>query len=100
MSHISKINNAFLDIAEDLDIAMFMYNMLEYSNNYSVTSGSFLNYNRDEVNNDLNGNNDAGYYSINENKTTTSRSFDYKTKITRRTRNNKNTSCRSIKIFE
>ena len=96
MSCTSKINNAFLDIAEDLDIGMSMYNMLEYSINYSVTSGSFQNYNRDEVNNDLNGNNDAGYYRINE----TSRSFDYKTKITGRTQNNKNTSCRSIKIFE
>ena len=60
MSHISKINNAFLDIAEDLDIAMPMYSMLEYSNNYSVKSGSFQNYNRDEVNNDVNGNNYAG----------------------------------------
>ena len=35
-----KINNTFIDNAEDLDIAMPMYNLLEYSDNYSVTSGS------------------------------------------------------------
>ena len=30
-SRISKINNAFTDNAEDLDIAMLIYNLLEYS---------------------------------------------------------------------
>ena len=99
MSSISKINNTFIDIAEDLDIGMSMYNLLEYSNNYSVTSGSFQNYNRDEVNNDANGNNDAGNYRINKNNTT-SKSFEYKTKIIGRTPNSKNTSCCSIKISE
>ena len=38
-SCISKINNTFVDNAEDLDI-MLMYNLLEYSNNYSMTSRS------------------------------------------------------------
>ena len=28
------------DNAEDLDLAMLMYNLLEYSDNYSMTSGS------------------------------------------------------------
>ena len=37
---ISKINNTFIDNAEDLDIVMPMYNLLEYSGNYSMTSGS------------------------------------------------------------
>ena len=32
-SCISKINNTFIDNAEDLDIVLPMYNLLEYSNN-------------------------------------------------------------------
>ena len=38
-SSISKINNT-IDNAEDLDIAMSMYNLLEQSQNYSMKSGS------------------------------------------------------------
>ena len=33
---ISKINT-FMDNAEDLDIVMVMYNLLEHSDNYSMT---------------------------------------------------------------
>ena len=43
-SCISKINNTFIDNGEDLDIAMPMYNLLEFSNNYSMTSRIFWNY--------------------------------------------------------
>ena len=39
-SCISKIDNTFIDIAEDLDIVIPMYNLLEYSDNYSMASGS------------------------------------------------------------
>ena len=42
-SCITKINNAFIDNAEDLDIVMPIYNLLQYSDKYSeyfVTSGS------------------------------------------------------------
>ena len=53
-SCISKINNTFIDNAEDLDIVMPMYNLLEYSDNYSMTSGSLWNYYRDEINDDAN----------------------------------------------
>ena len=56
---ISKINNTFADNAEDLDIAVQMYNLLEYSENYSITSGSFWIYYWDEVNDDANENNAA-----------------------------------------
>ena len=38
-----------LDNVEDLDIVMQMYNLLEYSQNYSKTSGSLWNYYRDEI---------------------------------------------------
>ena len=55
---ISKINNTFTD-NEDLDLAVQMYNLLEYSENYSITSGSFWIYYWDEVNDDANENNAA-----------------------------------------
>ena len=60
---------------------MSMYNLLEYNDNYSMISGSLRNYYGDEVNDDDNENNDAGNYRVNSNKTVTSKSFKYKTKI-------------------
>ena len=38
-SRISKVNNTFLDNAEDLDIVTPMYNSLKHSDNFSVPSG-------------------------------------------------------------
>ena len=49
---------------------MPMYNILEYSDNYSMTSGSLWNYYGDKVNDDANKNNDAGNYRIKNNNTT------------------------------
>ena len=49
-SRISTINNTFIDNAENLDIVMPMRNLLEYSDNYSITSGSLWNFYRDEIN--------------------------------------------------
>ena len=49
-SFISKINDTSIVNAEDLDIAMPMYKLLEYSENNSMTSGSLWNYYRDEIN--------------------------------------------------
>ena len=46
---ISKINNTFVDNAEDLDIVMSIYSLLEYRNNYSIASGSLWNYYRDKI---------------------------------------------------
>ena len=40
---ISKINNTQIDNAEYIDIVMPMYNLIEYSDNYSQTSGSLCN---------------------------------------------------------
>ena len=42
-SRISKIINTFIDNAEDLGIVMPMYNLLEYSHNYSIASGNLWN---------------------------------------------------------
>ena len=41
---ISKINNTQIDNAEYIDIVVPMYNLIEYSNNYSKTSGSLWQY--------------------------------------------------------
>ena len=41
---ISKINNTQVDNAKDLDIVMSMYNLIEYSDNYSKASGSLWQY--------------------------------------------------------
>ena len=37
---ILKINGVKIDSAEDLDVVMPMYNLLEYSKNYRKTTGS------------------------------------------------------------
>ena len=50
---ISVINNAQTDNAKDIDIVMLMYNSIEYSDNYSKTSGSLWQYYRDELNDNL-----------------------------------------------
>ena len=86
-SCISKINNTLIDNAKDLDIVMPMYNLLEFSNNFSMTSGSLWNYDKDEVNDSANESDDNDN-KINNNKTKTSKSFVYKTKITGSTSNN------------
>ena len=51
---ISKINGVKSDNAEDLDVVMPMYNLLEYSKNYRKTTGSLWNYYRDETNGGVN----------------------------------------------
>ena len=50
---ISKISNTDIDNAQDIDIVMPMYNLTEYSDNYSKTSGRLWQYYRDEPNNNL-----------------------------------------------
>ena len=62
--------------------------MLEYSGSYFMISGSLWNYN-DEVNGSAKDSDDNDNM-INNNKTTTSKFFEYKTKITRITSNNNN----------
>ena len=62
------MNNIFINNAEDNDVAMSMYSLLEYSENYSMTSVGLWNYYGDEINDDAikNVNN-----RINNNKTIT-----------------------------
>ena len=71
---ISRINNTDIDNAQDIDIVMPMYNLIEYSDNYSKTSGSLWQYQKDDPNDNL----------------TDSESFEYKVKITGKTPGNGN----------
>ena len=71
-SCITNISSTLIDIAEDLDIVMSMYNLLEYGKNYSMTSGGLWNYCRDEID-DVDDNASDG------------KSFEYKTKIVGKT---------------
>ena len=45
---ITHINDEHVDGAENLDIIMPMYSLIEYSDNYSDTSGSLWQFKRDE----------------------------------------------------
>ena len=47
INYVSKINSVEIDNAEDLDVVLPMYNLLEYSKNYRKTTGSLWNYYRD-----------------------------------------------------
>ena len=71
---ISEINNTQIDNANDIDIVMPMYNLIEYSDNYAKTSGSLWQYFRDEPNDNIED----------------SESFKSKITITGKTPNNNN----------
>ena len=68
---ISKINGTKIDNAEDLDVIMPMYNLLEYVKNYKKTTGSLWNCYRDEPSSSTDHNN-ITHLILN------SKSFDYK----------------------
>ena len=53
---ISKIDGVQIDNAEDLDVVIPMYNLLEYSKNYRKTTGSLRNYYRDKPSDPLSAN--------------------------------------------
>ena len=59
---------------------MLMYDLLAYTEIYSMTTDSLWNYYRDEVNDDATKKN-ADIYRINSKKTSTSKSFQYKAKM-------------------
>ena len=49
----TEINNAEIDNAKYIDIIIPMYNLIEYTDNYSKTSGRLWQYHRDEPNDNL-----------------------------------------------
>ena len=66
VSCITRINGELIEDADDLDIVMPMYNLLEYSKNYRKTIESLYNYYRDELTND-NNNRNANRNVVNSN---------------------------------
>ena len=76
VSCITRINGELIEDADDLDIVMSMYNLLEYSKNYRKTIRSLYDYYRDELSDDADDNNFDNIKVINSN------TFKYKNKIT------------------
>ena len=71
---ISRINNRDIDTAQDIDIVMLLFNLIEYSDNYSKT-GHLWQYYKNEPNDNL----------------ADSESFKSKVKITGKTPPDRNT---------
>ena len=90
---ISKINNAQIDNAENIDIVMSMYNLIEYSDNYSKTSESLWEYCKDIPAVDDNG------AIVNFNGANATDSFNFRTKITGKTADNNNNGNIAGKIY-
>ena len=67
-----EINDQHVDTAENLDITMPMYNLIEYSDSYQDSSATFYQYKRDKPP-EANG--------INDLTTDTSSSFKYKVSL-------------------
>ena len=79
---ISKINNIQIDNTEYIDIVMSMYNLIEYSDNYSKTSESIWQSCKDIP--AVNNNGDIVDFTA----TNTTHSFRFKIKIAGQTDNN------------
>ena len=76
------MNTTQIDHAKFIDVVMPMYNLIEYSDNYSKTSGSLWQYYRDDPNDN----------------TTQSGSFKYNIKITGKTPADGNTKAVEIAV--
>ena len=81
VSCITRINGELIEDANDLDIVIPMYNLLEYSKNYRKTIRLLYNYYRDELSDDADDNNFDNIKVVN------SDTFKYKNKITGNTYN-------------
>ena len=60
----TEINDTFVNFADFINIAMPMYNLIEYSDNYSDTSGCLWNFKRDEIINNADVNYDDNAPSL------------------------------------
>ena len=70
----AEINKTFVDEADHINIAMLMYNLIEYSDNYSETFGSLWQFKRDEQPKENNRN-------LSDVSTDNSSSFKYKSNL-------------------
>ena len=73
----TEIKETFVDETDFINITMAMYNLIEYSDNYSDTSGSLWQFKRDEIINNADVTNDNNALS-----------FKYKASIIGNTNNN------------
>ena len=73
----TEINETFIDEATHINITMPVYNLIEYSDNYSDASGNLWNFKRDEIVNNADVTNDGD-----------APSFKYKASIICNTENN------------
>ena len=88
---VTHINDGHVDNANNLDILMPMYNLVEYSDNYSNTSGSLWQFKRDEQN--MNNGNPTNVTTVD------SSSFKYKSSfIKESTAINNNRVFKDVKI--
>ena len=83
-----KINDEHVDTAKKFDIAMPMYNLIEYSDNYQNSSATIYQYKRDEPPDDIANN-------LTQNNST---SFDYKIKLIGNPEVANNIARRNVKI--
>ena len=83
-----EINDEHIDTAENLDMAMPMYILIEYSDNYQDSSATLYQYKRDEPPDDIANN-------LTQNNST---SFDYKIKLLGNPEVNNNIARRNVKI--
>ena len=73
--NVEQINDTFIDEAEHINIAVSMYNLTEYSDNYSDTSGSLWQFKRHEIEENVNS-------TVNNNHIpNNSSSFKYKSSL-------------------
>ena len=72
LTEITEVNNTKIDNGKDLDVVILMYNLIEYSDNYSKASASLYQFYRDEPN---------------DNDITKSKSFKLKSKFLDNTNN-------------
>ena len=84
-----EINDEHVDTAENLDITMPMYNLIEYSDNYQDSSATLYQYKRDEP---------PEANAINDLTTDTSSSFKYKVGLLGNPVLDGNIAKRSVKV--
>ena len=84
-----EINDEHVDTAENLDITMPMYNLIEYSDNYQDSSATLYQYKRDEP---------PKANAINDLTTNTSSYFKYKVKLLGNPVLDGNIAKRSVKV--
>ena len=85
-SCISRIDNMQIHDAQHKDAVMLMYNLIEYRDRYSKTSGILFQYCRDEPAKNVNNNNNIEFVDFTDSNVTDS--FNLKVTLTGQTGDN------------